>query len=296
MKYFRNFLLFVFIFLLTGCCYNEIIVDTSTVKNDIIIEKENDSSELRKENEKIQKRLEIEGRLQEKKERKEAFENIIFEYDYIVSEDYIPFGLFTPSVVKYIDKMPLIVWLHGSGEVGMSDELFAQRGAILVLQNWELQGFPAYILCPHLVGNGYNNSWNNQYSKENLLNLIDYFIDEYSIDENRIYIIGHSLGAQGALYMTQKDDRFAALGLLSGYPAYTEIVNTEIPTKCFVGTVSGGEDSYSVDFTLSSLSLYFGEENIKIVNGSHGDVPNLVFNLDENNDGKSDFFEWLLSN
>lgn len=241
------------------------------------------------------KRKEIERRLEEKRQRKEALENITFEYEYIVSEDYMPYGLFTPSVVKYISRMPLIVWLHGSGERGVDENVFNQRGLVGVLNNWELKGFSAYVLCPQLKGVGYNTSWNNEDSRENLMSLIDYFKENYPIDENRIYIVGHSLGAQGALYMTQKEDCFAAQGLLSGYPAYIDIINTEIPTKCFVGTVSGGEDSRSVDFTLSQLSSYYGENSITIVNTFHAGVPKSVFSIDEDGDSQSDFVNWLLN-
>ena len=246
------------------------------------------------EQQKILKRLEIEKRLELKKKRQSDFENIVFNYQYIVLEEYMPYGLFTPSTAKYFTEVPLIVWLHGSGERGVSEDIFNQRGIVDVLNNWELNGFSAYVLCPHLAVNGYSSSWNNDYSRENLLKLIDYFIKEYSIDEDKIYIVGHSLGAQGALYMTQKEDIFAAQGLLSGYPAYTDIRNTTIPTKCYVGAVAYGEDSKSVDFTLTDLMGYFGEENINIIFTSHRDVPKMAFMIDENEDNQSDFVNWLL--
>ncbi len=301
MKIIKFVIVFLCIFSLFGCgndidLPHEDFSDELVVGKDVLVDSEINEEILSEfyNMEKELKRKEIERRLALKKERQKAFENITFEYEYVISDDYMPYGLFTPSVIKYNNKTPLIVWLHGAGERGVGKELFNQRGLIPILSDWELNGFNAYVLCPQLNGVGYGKSWNNGYSRENLMSLIEYFKDNYNIDENKVYIVGHSLGAQGALYMTQKEDCFAAQGLLSGYPAYTTMDNSNIPTKCFVGTVASGEDTKSVDFTLSYLSSFFGESNISIINCSHRDVPKLVFTMDEDNDNQSDFVNWLL--
>lgn len=215
---------------------------------------------------------------------------MIISIKYIEGVDCISYGLFTPSVGEYGGRFPIIIWLHGRGEIGCSAEEFAQRGGVGVLNEWEMKGFPAYIVCPHLS----SGVWNNQDGRDKVMGLLEYFKQNYPIDENRVYIVGHSLGAQGALYMVQKENIFKAVGLLSPYSPYTEIVNKEIPIKAFVGMVEYGEDKNSVDYSFSDFSYHYGKENLMSLSCSHGEIPAMVFFLDDNEDNKSDFFDGLL--
>ena len=77
--------------------------------------------------------------------------SITFSYEYVSDGDVMPYGLFTPSTAELNEKTPLIVWLHGSGECGLSKDTFSNRGLPRVLNNWELNGFNAYVLCPQLA-------------------------------------------------------------------------------------------------------------------------------------------------
>jgi predicted peptidase len=63
----------------------------------------------------------------------------------------MPYVLYTPSTATQSESIPLIVWLHGSGEVSAGPELFLNSGLLKVLNDWSLEGFNAYVLCPHLA-------------------------------------------------------------------------------------------------------------------------------------------------
>ena len=116
-----------------------------------------------------------------------------------------------PSAKDY-GEIPVIVSLHGSSEVGKDNAFFRKKFLVDLFNNWELEGFNAYIVCPHLTGNGYSNTWANNKSAENLFALLDHLVEELNIDPERIILQGHSLGGQGVLHMAlYNPDYFSAI-------------------------------------------------------------------------------------
>ena len=73
-----------------------------------------------------------------------------------------------------------------------------------IMNNWNTEGFNAYVVYPQLYGNFYDNVWCSKTSKNNLKNLIEHLIATEKIDPQRIVIAGSSLGAQGAQYMAHE--------------------------------------------------------------------------------------------
>lgn len=221
--------------------------------------------------------------------------DITFSYEYISAKDVMPYGLFTPSTVDGNKKTPLIVWLHGSGERDVGKATFINRGLPNVLNTWTLKGFDAYVLCPQLKGKWNCDTWCCSESKEHLQTLIDKFISEHNIDTEKIIIAGHSLGAQGALYMAYKlPDYFSKLAVFSGYQTYVDISEINIPTIGYVGMVRYGEAEASFEYMTGNFKSAFGEENTFCLPTSHGRLPYVAFNEDKDNNGHSDVIEWML--
>ena len=223
--------------------------------------------------------------------------SITFDYKYVISEDYMPYDLFTPSSAKDYDKIPVIVSLHGSSEVGKDNAFFRNKFLVDLFNNWELEGFNAYIVCPHLTGNGYSNTWANNKSATNLFALLEHLVDELNIDPERIILQGHSLGGQGVLYMAlQNPDYFSAIIPVSAYTVSGDL-NTikDIPMKAFCGSASAGEDSNSINYMKRIFKDTLGEDNLIEMNVSHDNAPKTAFITDENGDGKSDLIEWALT-
>lgn len=126
---------------------------------------------------------------------------------------------------------PLTVFLHGSGQLGKDNtaQLLSSKGAIATLQ--QEQGF---VLAPQYAsvfdpfddaskGQTGGIHWQTQNRLALLLKMIDETIAAHpNIDKNRIYLIGLSRGAEGALkLLQQRPDFFAAALLLSGREANT---------------------------------------------------------------------------
>ena len=218
-----------------------------------------------------------------------------FSYTYINDGTTMPYGLFTPSNESLNEETPLLVWLHGSGEVGTGQGSFDNAGLVKVLREWKLDGFNAYVICPHLTG-AYRGSWHNTTSLNNLNTLIDKFINEHKIDTEKIMLSGHSLGGLGSMYVAyHSPTRYSALAVMSGYHPGVDISAIKIPTVGYVGTTAGGEDSSSYSFTVGTFKKAFGESNTFVRNTSHGAVPRVAYTEDTNKDNKSDLMEWMLS-
>lgn len=228
--------------------------------------------------------------LEEVDEKSIFGKDIGFTHEYICSDDVMPYALYTPTNTETSEKMPLIVWLHGSGEINVYKDVFLNSGLPFVLNNWQTEGFNAYILCPHLTGSWNSGRWDTPRAKDNLQALLNKFIIEYNIDVEKIVIVGHSLGGQGTLYMAQELDCFSKCVVLSGYCPQTGIIEVEIPIVGYVGKASMGEDVTSINFMKGMFAEKFVNQS---VDASHGGVPQVVFSMDTNNNNRSDLIEWF---
>jgi predicted peptidase len=119
----------------------------------------------------------------------------------------MPYRLFRP---KAADKLPLLVYLHGSGGLGSDNERQLGLGNIFGTRVWALPGnqqrFPCYVVAPQT-----DRGWNRyDFSKDTAtmlpglgdgsrlaLEIVDRLSREFPIDERRIYVTGQSMGGAG---------------------------------------------------------------------------------------------------
>ena len=220
-------------------------------------------------------------------------ENIKFEFNYIPSEDYTSLSYSFISPVEKPDyPMPLIIFLHGAGEVGHGESGYKTRGLTGIIGNWPLERFNAYIISPSLR----SGSWAGPYLKDQLQKTLDIFIKNHNVDTNKIIICGHSLGGIGTQYMAYElQDYFSAQVIVSGYNVATDISQITIPTRAYVGQKTYGEDPNSENYTLTRLMDVFGEEAIYNLQTSHVSALKMAFTLDEDENNRSDLLEWMFA-
>lgn len=222
--------------------------------------------------------------------------DITFESEYVKDGNYIPYELYTPSTASKNESLPLIIWLHGMGEFGVGKSTFKQSGLLNVLNQWEslgMEGFAAYILCPHSSNSA--KTWTNNTEMEKVKNLIDYIIKEKNIDTSNIIMTGHSSGANGAAYMTYNmPEYFSKCVLLSGFNTYKtpeEFKALGIETRAYTGKSDMGD---SVAFTRDKFEPTFGSQNtFWLEKTDHSGVPKQAFIMDKDNNGRSDLIEWM---
>lgn len=228
--------------------------------------------------------------------------DLTFDYEYVEEEGKLPYHLYSSSIANESAPIPLIVWLHGSGECLISQSSFVSKGLPYVLKNWDVwktENLNAYFLCPQLTGELIRGSWDCYWNLPRTVDavkeILDDFIPTHNVDTSRIYIMGHSLGGQGSLYLASYlSDYFAACVALSPYRPGSVIYNLEMPIRLYVGTVSAGEDEGSINYANSIVGIV-GSDNLISVSSSHGNLPIHAFRRDKDQNGRSDLFEWLFA-
>jgi predicted peptidase len=152
----------------------------------------------------------------------------------------LSYALHRPENTK--EKKPLIIFLHGSGEKGTDIEKVKVHGPFKYLKNNELD---AYVLAPQCPEKEY---WDS----EVLYQLILKIQKENTIDSNRIYLTGLSMGGWGAWNLAfAHPEMFAALVPIAGFvdrvPMIENCKIATIPIKIFHGLVDDAVDvNYSI--------------------------------------------------
>ena len=231
-------------------------------------------------------------------------ENITYTSKYYEAANGImPYALITPSTAtSNSSSIPLIVWLHGDGEIGVNGTTFMgtydERLFPRVVNDSELLKFNAYILCPHSKTSKW---WQNlENGINNLGTLLEYIVEDLgNVDTNNIVLVGHSGGAVGSTYMAANMDKlpykFSKLVLMSGADVgYSYESDINIPTRGYYGAI---EDNYYISYMKGKYTnIPNSEPAISISNTTHAYVPKNAFNLDTDSNNCSDLIEWLFGN
>lgn len=142
----------------------------------------------------------------------------------------MPYRLFRPKVSA---KAPLVVYLHGSGGLGNDNLKQLSLGNIFGTRVWLLpenqEHFPCYVLVPQ-TDRGWVRYDPIQWTKgvaevipglgegaRVALEIIDALCHQFEIDEQRIFVMGQSMGGAGTWNMiTNRSGFFAAAVICCG--------------------------------------------------------------------------------
>lgn len=180
-------------------------------------------------------------------------------------------------------NVPLIVFLHGSGERGNNLELVKAHSPFTYKN---LIKEPVAILAPQCPAN----SW---WDTETLYQLIREIQSKYKIDASRIYITGLSMGGWGTWKLAMEHpEMFAAIAPVCAPSDRVMEANADqfknLPIKIFHG---GNDDIVS---PINSINMY---QAVKKVNPT---ASLTIFPDDNHNSWDSTysdpkFYEWMLS-
>jgi len=156
----------------------------------------------------------------------------------------IPYRLYVPTTYSKTQRYPLIVWLHGGGGRGTDNVLQISRDDLKGTHFWispeNQKTFPVFVFVPQCPT---NEMWAdpdlNQPSKPlqlaiEALNAVE---KEFSIDPDRIYLAGQSLGGLGVWALMQLyPERWAAALVLSAFDTFTNTdALVQVPVWVFQG-------------------------------------------------------------
>ena len=211
------------------------------------------------------------------------------KYHFKETDEDLPYVLYVSSKVSKDKKNPLIVALHGLG----GDANFIVRDRLV-----DLAEEKGYIVAGPL---GYNVSgWYGspviamgggpveppnltELSEKDVMSVLDLMVNEFNVDENRTYLIGHSMGGAGALFLGQKyADKWAAVASIAPaafmmLPNRDKILKPMHDAGIPVMIIQGEKDTVvPADITRqwgdALKELKMEHEYIEIPGGDHGTV------------------------
>jgi len=137
------------------------------------------------------------------------------------SDWVMPYRLFRPASQK---KLPLVLYLHGSGGVGDDNEKQLSLGNVFGTLSWLLpenqERFPCYVLAPQTDRGWirYGENWTPIAGfgdgAKLALEIVDALRREFPIDGRRIYVAGQSMGGAGVWNMLTFRPRYFAAAVI----------------------------------------------------------------------------------
>jgi poly(3-hydroxybutyrate) depolymerase len=127
----------------------------------------------------------------------------------------LPYRLFIPADYSPSQKYPIMLALHGAGETGTDNiKQLSYEMAISWAKPVNQAMYPCFVVVPQCPT---SLDWGNDQIIATNVDLMDSLIREFTIDTNRLYITGLSLGGGGTWDMiTRFPNRFAAAIPMSG--------------------------------------------------------------------------------
>lgn len=140
-------------------------------------------------------------------------------YHFADTGEDLPYCVFTSSKISADEPAPLIISLHGLGAPpqimcnSTAVDLAEEGGYILAApMGYNVGGwYGSTVLRP--PGGGGNQPENlAELSEKDVMNVLEIVRDELNVDDNRIYLTGHSMGGAGTFFLGSKHaDIWAAI-------------------------------------------------------------------------------------
>jgi predicted esterase len=211
-----------------------------------------------------------------------------FERHYVLegANEIMPYRVYVPKGYSATKPMPLVIALHG---LGANEDSFFDSYSQLPPQLAEKHGF--LLAAPlgfrrdgfygsNLMGGDAASRRRSEYSEKDVLEVLRLMKAAYNVDDSRIYLIGHSMGAIGTWALAAKyPQTWTALVAFAGTGAATLADGMKsIPQFVVHGdadntvNVSGSRTMVAALKKLNANVTY-----IEVPGGSHTDVvvPNL---------------------
>ena len=196
---------------------------------------------------------------------------------------HMNYRVYVPAYYDEKCEYPVLLFLHGAGEKGSDNEIqltvmmnsmFNQDNALLT---------EAIVIAPQC---SYDMGW---WEVGSLKRLLDTVCDEYSVDHDRIYVMGYSMGGFGSFdLITSYTDTFAAaVPICSGASASDAYTLENFPLYIVHGAkdntcpVSGSRTIVNALKNLGSTSVVYEE------------LPNHGHNVWGYTANKPEILEWL---
>ncbi|MEC4114129.1 carboxylesterase family protein [Myroides pelagicus] len=198
----------------------------------------------------------------------------------ILDKTTYSFWLNEPKIVEGVN--PLIIFLHGKSLSGTNIDRVKRYGPLKGVEKG--LDIPAYLVAPQLP----SGPWNADKIDE----IVSYMIDNYNIDERRIYVTGMSLGGYGTMkYVGKYPSRVAAaIALCGGGESADACASTTVPIKLIHGDkdfIVPLSESKKIMRAIQACDIGAPIELEVVKGGTHGSVEDLYRHIE--------LYHWLLA-
>lgn len=200
--------------------------------------------------------------------------------EFIYKGDTLKYRVLFPDNYDKSQKYPLVLFLHGAGERGNDNEKQLIHGSAQFLNPQNRKDFPSIVIFPQCPQKEYwvklDEKKNDRFSfiekpatTQSLL-LVKKLLDTYkkteSVDKNRIYVTGLSMGGMGTFdLICRYPNYFAAAMPICGGVFESRLTKvTKIPIRIFHGT---DDDVVKVDFSKNAYDKLkiFGAQKAELI-------------------------------
>lgn len=211
-----------------------------------------------------------------------------------VGIDYLPFkdatspATISPAYAVYLPrsfgrsgKLPLVIFLHGAGEIGQEYERLLSTPPMTVLADGRLS-VEAVIVEPQCL----ERSW----SATDVLKFVEAICLKYALQPGQKLVIGYSMGASGACDILWRNPQtFSAAVLIAGPRAsQTAAGLARVPLWVFHGQMDRTIAVTESKQLVQSVREAGGEPHLTTIEDAGHDICEEVFLRD-------DLWEWLLA-
>ena len=220
-----------------------------------------------------------------------------------IDNKFINYRLLKPYY-ETTDNVPLVIFLHGSGERGNDNEMQLIHGANFFLKETEKKEFNSYVILPQCPK---NNRWSSHkvdpwvfghhhktkdisHYGSLVIKLIESLIKNNNIDSDRIYISGLSMGGYGTFdLVSYRPDLFAAAAPICGGADLELLKNAlDVPFWIFHGD---SDKVVPVQKSRNAFKFLIKERDHHKYTEYKGVYHNSWNNVFE----EEDYFKWLFS-
>ena len=176
------------------------------------------------------------------------------------------YSLYVPENYDASQSYPLVMFIPDSTGAGKSAAEIVQQyyGATVWVIDEEQAKHASFVLVPAFTGTVTTDNWEVDPQIDATVKLIGQLASEYSIDENRLYTTGQSMGYMSSLYLNSKyPDLFAASLYVSGQWDISVLSGMENQKFFYVTAggdekASGGQDEVMAMFDKDDIAYSYG--------------------------------------
>jgi len=196
----------------------------------------------------------------------------------------IAYNLFIPKNYNSNQNYPLVLFMADGSTTGKGPEAPLKQGygGIIWATDESQRKNPCFVLVPAYAGpqNTVNDNWEVSDEVDMTLRLLDKVVNEYSIDKNRLYTTGQSMGGMMSFYFNANHPNLFAASVFVGSQWNINVLEPLAKMKFFY-IVSAGDpkaslgmkqvgdmlqkmgEAYGAAKFSARLSAYEKERNIK---------------------------------